>query len=73
MADSRPIIEIQRLSKAFGYLPVLKQVDLAIQRGEFVALLGPNGSGKSTLLRLIGGISKTDWRHHSRRGLGYAA
>jgi heme exporter protein A len=58
MTDSRPIIEIQNLAKAFGYLPVLKKVNLQIERGEFVALLGPNGSGKSTLLRLICGLSK---------------
>ena len=58
MTDLRPIIEIQNLAKAFGYLPVLKKVNLQIERGEFVALLGPNGSGKSTLLRLICGLSK---------------
>ncbi|MDQ7024118.1 MAG: heme ABC exporter ATP-binding protein CcmA [Anaerolineae bacterium] len=58
MTDSRPVIEIQNLAKAFGYLPVLKKINLTIQRGQFVALLGPNGSGKSTLLRLICGLSK---------------
>jgi heme exporter protein A len=58
MSDSQPIIEIQNLAKAYGYLPVLKKVSMEIQRGQFVALLGPNGSGKSTLLRLICGLSK---------------
>jgi heme exporter protein A len=58
MSDARPIIEIQHLSKAFGYLVVLKKLDLSIEHGQFVALLGPNGSGKSTLLRLISGLSK---------------
>lgn len=58
MTDTRPVIEIQNLAKAFGYLPVLKKINLHIERGQFVALLGPNGSGKSTLLRLICGLSK---------------
>jgi heme exporter protein A len=52
------LIETRALTKAFGWQPVLKKLDLSIERGEFVALLGPNGSGKSTLLRLIAGLSK---------------
>ncbi len=55
---SRPIIEIADLVKTFGLLPVLKQINLTVERGEFVALLGPNGSGKSTLLRLLAGLSR---------------
>ena len=53
-----PLIETHALTKAYGWQPVLKKLDLSIERGEFVALLGPNGSGKSTLLRLIAGLSK---------------
>jgi heme ABC exporter ATP-binding subunit CcmA len=44
--------------KAYGILPVLRQVNFSVARGEFVALLGPNGSGKSTLLRMLSGLSK---------------
>jgi heme exporter protein A len=53
-----PIVETNALVKAYGLLPVLRKLDLAIERGQFVALLGPNGSGKSTLLRLLSGLSK---------------
>jgi heme exporter protein A len=53
-----PIIEARGLVKAYGLLPVLRKLDLSIERSEFVALLGPNGSGKSTLLRMLCGLSK---------------
>ena len=52
------LIETHALTKAFGFAPVLKKLDLVVERGEFVALLGHNGSGKSTLIRLLCGLSK---------------
>ncbi len=58
MSESKPIIETENLSKAYGYLPVLKKVSMTIERQQFVALLGPNGSGKSTLLKMIAGLVK---------------
>lgn len=58
MSDEHAIIEVQGLTKIYGFLPVLKSLDLTVTRGEYIALLGPNGSGKSTLLRLLSGLSK---------------
>jgi iron(III) transport system ATP-binding protein len=49
-------VEIEDVSLAYGATPVLREVSVAIEPGEFFALLGPSGSGKSTLLRLLAGF-----------------
>jgi len=48
------------VSKKFGGLQALKNVDFTVGDGEIVGLVGPNGSGKSTLLNLISGVYKPD-------------
>lgn len=50
------MIEITQLSKNFGKLQVLKQVDLHCHQGECIALIGPNGCGKTTLIKSILGM-----------------
>ncbi len=51
------IIEISKLSKTYATgFTALREVDLAIERGEIFALLGPNGAGKTTLISIICGI-----------------
>jgi ABC-type sugar transport system ATPase subunit len=49
---------LRKVSKSFGSVSVLKDVDLEVKDGEFVVFVGPSGCGKSTLLRLISGLDK---------------
>ena len=49
----QPIVRIQNLRKVFGDNEVLRDIDIAVQKGEVVVILGPSGSGKSTMLRCI--------------------
>ncbi|HEY0275503.1 MAG TPA: sulfate/molybdate ABC transporter ATP-binding protein [Paenirhodobacter sp.] len=51
-------ITIAHLTRRFGQTEVLRGIDLAVAKGEMVALLGPSGSGKTTLLKIIAGL---DW------------
>src|SRR5579862_8300448 len=55
-----PLLTLDRVSLAFGHLPLLDDAALQIERGERVAILGRNGSGKSSLLRIIGGEQPPD-------------
>jgi putative ABC transport system ATP-binding protein len=54
------LVEIRRLSKVYvrgkERIEVLHQIDIDIEKGDFLALMGPSGSGKTTLLNLIGGL-----------------
>ena len=56
------VATVQNLSKVYRKgtqeVPVLRDLNLAVGAGEFVALMGPSGSGKTTLLNLIAGIDR---------------
>jgi len=54
--SSKNYIKIKNLSKNFGEVEVLKNINLEIEEGEFFSLLGPSGCGKTTLLRILAGF-----------------
>jgi len=49
-------VEISGLSKWFGELEALRQIDVAVEQGEFIAVVGPSGCGKTTFLRMVAGL-----------------
>lgn len=53
---SETILELSKLTKYFGGICALKDVDLAVRRKEIVGIIGPNGAGKTTLFNNIGGV-----------------
>jgi len=55
-----PVLELRGISKAFGSVQALTDVDLEVKRGEVMALVGDNGAGKSTLIKCVAGIHQAD-------------
>ena len=51
-----PVLEVQRVTKDFGGLRALSNIDLTIEQGQIASLIGPNGAGKTTLFNLVTGI-----------------
>src|SRR5260221_5388827 len=49
-------LEISGLSKWFDKLEALTKIDVAVERGEFIAIVGPSGCGKTTFLRIVAGL-----------------
>ena len=54
---SQPVLRAQHLSKSY-HSPVLRDLDVGIEPGQFVAIMGPSGSGKSTLLHCLSGMDR---------------
>jgi len=51
-------LQVEKLKRSFGALPVTRDIDLTLERGARCALIGPNGAGKTTLVNLITGVLK---------------
>lgn len=49
-----------KITKSFGGLPVLREIELSVEFGELVSVIGPSGAGKTTLLTILAGIEKPD-------------
>ena len=59
-AEPAPTLELRGLSKSFGSVQALDDVEFAVRDGQVMALVGDNGAGKSTLIKCVAGIYSTD-------------
>jgi heme ABC exporter ATP-binding subunit CcmA len=66
------MIEVVGLAKYFGRLSVLRDLNLKVNAGEFIALFGRNGAGKTTFLRILAGLSRASAGSHEIRTAGSA-
>lgn len=53
------LLEVKNIDVSYGFLQILWDVSLFVEKGEYVGLIGPNGAGKSTTLKAIGGLLET--------------
>jgi len=58
--DGTPLLQLRSITKSFGSVQALSDVDFAVQSGEVMALVGDNGAGKSTLVKCIAGTHSPD-------------
>jgi D-xylose transport system ATP-binding protein len=60
MSDTTPLLELRGITKTFGSVEALTDVDFSVNAGEVMALVGDNGAGKSTLIKCIAGTHSAD-------------
>lgn len=58
--SGRKVIEVKELAKAFDDKPIVRKLDLLVQRGDRIAFVGPNGVGKTTLIKILMGQETPD-------------
>jgi simple sugar transport system ATP-binding protein len=59
-AGGAPLYRLQGISKSFGRVEALRNVDIDVYKGEIIGLVGDNGAGKSTLIKILSGIYQPD-------------
>src|SRR3989442_10282456 len=59
MSDT-PLLQLQNITKTFGSVQALSEVDFEVRAGEVMALVGDNGAGKSTLIKCVAGTHSAD-------------
>ena len=64
-----PLLETRKLSRSFGALRAVADVDLSVEPGELRAIIGPNGAGKTTLFHLVSGMLRPTAGHVVFRGV----
>ncbi|MDH5858022.1 ABC transporter ATP-binding protein [Lampropedia aestuarii] len=56
----KPLLQLKQLRRSYGHQAVVKDLDLQVSQGQFLALLGPSGCGKTTTLRMVAGFEQPD-------------
>jgi len=51
------LLELSGVTAGYGKIPIIREIDLRVERGETLAVIGPNGSGKSTLAKTVVGLT----------------
>ena len=59
-ASTTSVARLQQVTKSYGAVVALRDLDLELRSGELLALLGPNGAGKTTLVRMLLGVIRPD-------------
>lgn len=57
------MIELENITRSFGSLQVLRDINLKVEKGEIISITGPSGAGKTTLLQIMGSLDKPDSGH----------
>ncbi|MCF8070595.1 MAG: ATP-binding cassette domain-containing protein, partial [Desulfobacterales bacterium] len=57
--DNQQFLQIDKLDSGYGFLQVLWDVSITVNKGEYVCIVGPNGAGKSTFLKSVAGMINT--------------
>jgi D-xylose transport system ATP-binding protein len=60
LSEDQPLLALKGISKSFGPVEALKDVDFEVHSGEVVGLVGDNGAGKSTLIKAVSGVQPAD-------------